>query len=62
MTGFGRARREADGLAVEVELRSVNARGLTVRCRTPSDWARLEPKMEKALGLVFKPCLFHNEI
>lgn len=49
MTGFGRARREADGLAVEVELRSVNSRGLSLRCRLPGEWAQLEPRLEKAL-------------
>lgn len=46
MTGFGRAVRAGARLAVEVEARSVNARHLDLRCRLPSEWARLEPKLE----------------
>jgi len=52
MTGFGRARHEAEGLRVEVELRSVNARGLSVRCRLPSEWSRLEARLERELRKV----------
>lgn len=36
MTGFGAAARDASGLAVRVEARSVNNRGLTVSVRAPS--------------------------
>lgn len=36
MTGFGAASREADGLAVRAEVRSVNHRGLAVSLRVPA--------------------------
>ncbi len=35
MTGFGRARREIDGLGLEIEIRSVNHRHLDLRVRLP---------------------------
>ncbi len=38
MTGFGRGAREADGIAVRVEARSVNARHLKVGCRAPAEF------------------------
>jgi uncharacterized protein (TIGR00255 family) len=47
MTGYGRSERQAHDVGVEVEIRSVNARHLSVRCRLPSDWMRFEPRVEK---------------
>lgn len=46
MTGFGAASREAAGLAVRVEVRAVNHRGLQVKARVPSELAALEPDVE----------------
>ncbi|MFT7463352.1 MAG: hypothetical protein ACI9EF_001696 [Pseudohongiellaceae bacterium] len=46
MTGYGRATRSTAKLAVTVEVRTVNAKHLGVRCRLPGDWVRLEPRVE----------------
>ncbi len=43
MTGFARAEGEAGGLSWVWEARSVNGRGLDVRCRLPSGLDRLDP-------------------
>jgi uncharacterized protein (TIGR00255 family) len=43
MTGFARAEGETSGLAWAWEVRSVNGRGLDVRCRLPSGLDRLDP-------------------
>lgn len=47
MTGFGRARREAEGILLEVELRSVNHRFLDVVCKLPPAYASLEQEVVK---------------
>jgi len=47
MTGFGSARRGARGLAVDVEVRSVNHRFLQVKSRLPSPWTGFEPEIEE---------------
>ncbi|GJM21990.1 MAG: hypothetical protein DHS20C15_19050 [Planctomycetota bacterium] len=49
MTGFGRAQLEASGVRVSVELRSVNARGLSLRCRLPAEWSAQEARLEREL-------------
>jgi len=46
MTGFGRGRSERSGVSVDAELRSVNGRFLSVRCRLPHDLSALEPRIE----------------
>lgn len=54
MTGFGRASREAAGLAVAVEVRAVNGRHLSLRCRVPGEHADLEPRLEAAVRKVVR--------
>jgi len=49
MTGYGSARAEHRGLALEVEARSVNHRYLSLQLRCPSDLAALEPDIETLL-------------
>lgn len=46
MTGYGRSSSARGALTAEAEARSVNGRYLQVRCRLPSDLARLEPKVD----------------
>lgn len=46
MTGFGEARRRFDGLAVAVEVRSINSRFLKVSTRATEGFAALEPHVE----------------
>ena len=46
MTGFGEARSERDGLAVSVEVRTINARYLKLSMRTSEGYASLEPHVE----------------
>jgi len=48
MTGFGRASAEIDGVAIAVELRTVNHRHLDVSVRLPRNLAALEPRARKA--------------
>jgi uncharacterized protein (TIGR00255 family) len=43
MTGFARAEGETGGLAWAWEVRSVNGRGLDIRCRLPAGLDRLDP-------------------
>lgn len=47
MTGFGLGEVDADGLVVRVEIRSVNHRFLQARFRLPSEFADLEPAVDK---------------
>ena len=49
MTGFGRARREAEGLGLEVEIRSVNHRHLDLRVRLPRILADQESILKKRI-------------
>jgi len=49
MTGFGRAAREWDGIALEVEARSVNHRHLDVRIRLPRALADQEPALKQRI-------------
>ncbi len=46
MTGFGEARIEQDGLAVLVEVRTVNSRFFKLVVRTSEGYGSLEPKIE----------------
>jgi uncharacterized protein (TIGR00255 family) len=47
MTGFGRASLEQEGLGVDVEIRSVNNRYLTFKCRLPAVLLRHEKELEE---------------
>ena len=49
MTGFGRARREVDGLGLEIEVRSVNHRHLDLRVRLPRILADQESVIKKGI-------------
>ncbi len=49
MTGFGRARCEANGAGIEVEVRSVNHRHLDLRVRLPRVLADCEPALKKRI-------------
>jgi uncharacterized protein (TIGR00255 family) len=53
MTGFARAAGDADGWAWSWELKSVNGRGLDLRCRVPLGFDRLEGAARAALGKAF---------
>lgn len=46
MTGYGRGRARAGALSAEAEVRSVNGRFLSVRCRLPAQLLRLEAALE----------------
>ncbi len=46
MTGFGAASGESQGLAIQVELRSVNHRYLQLKVRIPSEFGALEQKID----------------
>lgn len=54
MTGFARAEGEAAGLSFAWEVRSVNARGLEIRCRLPSGFEGLEPAVRRQVAQTFK--------
>jgi uncharacterized protein (TIGR00255 family) len=45
MTGFGRAERSAEGVAVTVQVSSVNRKNLEVVCSLPKEFQRLERKV-----------------
>lgn len=46
MTGFGEARRQANGLAVAVEVRTINSRHFKLNYRASEGYASLEPEIE----------------
>ncbi len=53
MTGFGRAEGQDRGCAWTWELRSVNGKGLDVRCRLPAGFESLEqPSRERTAGVL----------
>lgn len=47
MTGFGRGRRETNKILIEIEVRSVNHRFLTLQFRIPADFSILESELEE---------------
>jgi uncharacterized protein (TIGR00255 family) len=49
MTGFGESHSQRDGLAVSVEVRTINSRYLKLTTRTSEGYAALEPQMEAAV-------------
>jgi uncharacterized protein (TIGR00255 family) len=54
MTGFARAEGEAAGQTFAWELRSVNARGLEMRCRMPGGLESLEPAARRQISQAMK--------
>ena len=46
MTGYGEAQRQVEGLAVVVEVRSINSRYFKLTIRVPEGYTSLEPKIE----------------
>ena len=46
MTGFGEARSQADGMAVAVEVRTINSRHFKLSYRASEGYAALEPEVE----------------
>ena len=49
MTGFGEARRREDGLALAVEVRTVNSRFFKINVRSPEGYGPLEPRIEQTV-------------
>ena len=49
MTGFGEASRQKDGLAVAVEVRTVNSRFFKLSVRSSEGYGALEPRIEQAV-------------
>ncbi|WP_288900734.1 YicC/YloC family endoribonuclease [uncultured Sneathiella sp.] len=54
MTGFARASGSLDGVGWLWEVKSVNGRGLEVRCRLPSGFDYIEDKLRKAVKARFE--------
>jgi len=48
MTGFGEARSQTEGLAVAVEVRTINSRHFKLSYRSSDGYAALEPEIESA--------------
>ena len=54
MTGFARAEGEQDGRSWAWEVKSVNGKGLDVRCRLPQGFEGLEPRVRERVAKRFK--------
>ena len=54
MTGFARAEGESDGVSWVWEMKSVNYRGLDIRCRLPGGMESLEPELRSRTQKRFK--------
>ena len=54
MTGFARSEGHADGCSWTWELKSVNAKGLDVRCRVPGSYDNLEKAARERIAKTFK--------
>lgn len=54
MTGFSRAQGQNQTCSWTWEIKSVNGRGLDVRCRLPSGFDHLDQAIRKRVGAVFK--------
>ncbi len=54
MTGFGEARRQTEGLAVAVEVRTINSRHFKLSYRASEGYAALEPEIEAATREVIR--------
>lgn len=53
MTGIGRSSKSNGTIAIEIIARSVNHRGLDIKCRLPHELSFLEPEIYKAVGTNF---------
>ena len=49
MTGFGEARHQIDGMAVAVEIRTINSRHFKLSYRSTEGYASLEPEIESVV-------------
>ena len=54
MTGFASREGEVDGLAYQLDARSVNGRSLDVRIRLPAGFERQEPELRKTVAAKFR--------
>jgi len=54
MTGFARSEGQAEGCFWSWELKSINAKGLDVRCRVPSGYEKLEKAAREETAKSFK--------
>ena len=54
MTGFGECRRQTEGLAVAVEIRTINSRHFKLSYRASEGYAALEPEIEAATREVIR--------
>lgn len=54
MTGFARGEATAEGCTWTWEVRSVNARGLEMRCRLPAGFEGLEPLVRQRVGAAIR--------
>lgn len=54
MTGFARSEGHTDGCSWTWELKSVNAKGLDVRCRVPGSYDNLEKAARERIAKTFK--------
>lgn len=54
MTGFGRGESALDGCTWTWEVRSVNGRGLEMRCRLPAGFEGLEPLVRQRAGAAIR--------
>ena len=54
MTGFARSEGQAEGCSWSWELKSINAKGLDVRCRVPSGYEKLEKAAREETAKSFK--------
>ena len=55
MTGFGEARSQADGMAVAVEVRTINSRHFKLSFRASEGYAALEPEVEAVTREIDSP-------
>jgi uncharacterized protein (TIGR00255 family) len=54
MTGFGEARSQQDGVAVAVEIRTINSRHFKLSYRATEGYAALEPEIEAATRQIIR--------
>jgi uncharacterized protein (TIGR00255 family) len=54
MTGFAHAEKEGDGTGWVWEAKSVNSRGLDIRCRLPGEMSSLEPELRSRAKKKFR--------
>ena len=54
MTGFARSEGEKDGVSWSWEVKSVNSKGLDIRCRLPSGYERLDVTLRERIQKIFR--------